>query len=214
MSTPTSAADTSNASTPGTTASLTGDPQVDGSDYRIGPLDVLEIAVYQAPDLSGTFAVSAEGQIDMPLIGTVAASGKSLSELKDEITQKLGDKYLQSPSVTVSMKDALSQRIAIEGAVNKPGVYPMTGPTTLMQVMAMAGGFDKLADERGVVVIRKVDGKRSAAKFDYRAIRNGAANDPPIFGGDIVVVDNSGFKSTWSNLKSSLGVVGFFVPFL
>jgi polysaccharide export outer membrane protein len=183
----------------------------DVGDYRIAPLDVLDIAVFQVPDLGGTFPVSVNGQIDMPLIGGVAATGKTLDQLKADIT-KLLDQYLQSPKVTVAMKDAISQRITVEGAVNKPGVYPTSGPTTLMQVMAMAGGLDRIADERGVVVFRKIDGKRHAAKFDYTAIRAGTADDPVIAGGDMIVVDESGFKASLRNLRESIGLFGFFAP--
>ena len=187
----------------------------DSSDYQIAPLDVLEITVFQVPDLGGTFPVSVNGQIDMPLIGPVMASGKTLEELKAEITQRLGASYLQSPNVSVAMKDAVSQRIVVEGAVAKPGVYPTTGPTTLMEVVALAGGLDRAtADERGIIVFRKVGGKRQAAKFDYKAIRQGKADDPVIGGGDVVVVDESGMKSALHGLKDSLGLFGFFAPLI
>lgn len=185
------------------------------SDYRIEPLDVLDITVFQVPDLGGTFPVSVNGQIDMPLIGSVTAAGKTMDELKADITKQLADSYLQSPNVSVAMKDAVSQRIVIEGAVNKPGVYPTTGPTTLMGVVALAGGLDRTtADEKGVVVFRKIDGRRVAAKFDYKAIRQGKAEDPVIGGGDIVVVDESGMKSALKGLKDSLGLFGFFAPLI
>jgi polysaccharide export outer membrane protein len=185
-----------------------------GDDYRIAPLDVLEISVFQVPDLGGTVQVSASGDIDMPLIGAVPASGKTLSELKAELTKDLGDKYLQAPDVSVSIKDAMSQRITVEGAVNKPGVYPTSGPTTLMQVVALAGGLAEIADPNGVVVFRDVGGKRKAAVFNYKAIRAGKADDPVIAGGDVVAVDESGLKSALRNVRASLPIFGMFAPLL
>ena len=183
------------------------------ADYRIAPLDELEITVFQVPDLSKTVQVSASGDIDMPLIGTLPASGKTLSQLKAELTKELSRKYLQSPDVSVSIKDAVSQRIIVEGAVSKPGVYPTTGPATLMTVVALAGGLDRaVADEKGIVVFRKVHGKREAAKFDYKAIREGNAEDPTIQGGDIVVVDESGVKASLRNLRDGLSLFGLFAP--
>ena len=185
----------------------------DTDDYRIAALDILDISVFQVPDLSGDFPVGTNGQIDLPLIGPMTAAGKTMDQLKADITKILGAKYLQSPDVRVSMKDAISQRITIEGAVNKPGVYPTTGPTTLMTVVALAGGLDRTtADEKGIVVFRKVGGKRQAAKFDYSAIRDGKADDPTIDGGDVVVVDESGLKATLRNLRDSLGLFGLFAP--
>ena len=202
------------AGTAGTKIALTSAamPPSDQStaDYRIAPLDVLDISVFQVPDLSKTVQVSALGDIDMPLIGTLPASGKTLPELKAEVTKELARKYLQSPDVTVSIKDALSQRITVDGAVNKPGVYPTTGPTTLMQVVALAGGLAPIADPKGVVVFRKIGGKRKAAVFDYKAIRAGTAEDPVIAGGDVVTVDESGSKATWKALRDAMPIFGTF----
>lgn len=186
----------------------------DGVDYHIAPLDMLEVTVFQVPDLSKTVQVSTSGKVTLPLIGAVAASGKTTGQLEDEIATLLGAKYLQSPDVSVFVKDAVSQRITVEGAVNKPGVYPTTGPTTLMQVIALAGGLDRIADTKGIVVFRKVDGKRQAAIFDYKAIRAGTIDDPVIAGGDVVVVDESGMKSTLRNVRESIGVFGLFMPLL
>lgn len=189
-------------------------PSGEQSDYRIGALDMLEISVFQVPDLDKTVQVSSSGQIELPLIGAVTAVGKTVEQLQADIAAKLGAKYLQSPQVSVFVKDALSQRITIEGAVNKPGIYPTSGQTTLLQAIALAGGLDRVADERGVVVFRQVAGKRSAAVFDFAAIRAGRSDDPVVHGGDVVVVDQSGLKATMRNIRESVGVLGLFVPLL
>jgi polysaccharide export outer membrane protein len=187
---------------------------VDTGDYKISPLDVLDITVFQVPDLTKTVEVSSSGQITLPLIGEVKAAGKSAKTLETEIAKELGAKYLQSPQVSVYVKEATSQRVTVEGAVMKPGIYPMVGPTTLLRTIAMAGGLDRVADPRGIVVFREVDGARQAAKFNLPAIRDGKAKDPVLAGGDVVVVDESGTKTALRTIRESLSMFGMFSPFL
>ena len=141
-------------------------------DYRIGPLDMLEISVFQVPDLSKTVQVNSGGQIALPLIGTVVAGGKTVGELETEISNKLQASYLQSPQVSVFVKEATSQRVTVDGAVANPGIVPLTGQTTLLQTIAVSGGMVPGADP-SVMVFRNVQGKRMAAKFDMKAIRQG-----------------------------------------
>ncbi len=190
------------------TASLTQ------GDYRIGPLDVLEVSVFQVPDLDRTVQVGSGGQIVLPLMGAVTAAGRTVAELQDDIAAKLGARYLQSPQVSVFVKDALSQQVTVEGAVNRPGIYPTAGNATLLQVIALAGGLNRVADKRSVVVFRQVNGKRNAAVFDFAAIQTGRNDDPAVYGGDVVVVDQSGLKATMRGIRESVGVLGLFVPLL
>jgi polysaccharide export outer membrane protein len=185
-----------------------------GADYRISPLDVLDISVFQVPDLSKTVQVSAQGQISLALIGNVTAGGRTTAELEQEIATKLGENYLQSPQVSVFVKEYTSQRITVDGAVNKPGIYAMTGQTTLIQAIALASGLDRVADPHGVVVFRQSEGKRTAGVFDLTAIRTGKKEDPPIYGGDIIVVDQSGIKAALRGVRESVGVIGLFSPIL
>ena len=182
-------------------------------DYRIAPKDVLEINVFRVPDLSVTVTVNPAGYIQLPLAGLVVAAGRTAGELKSSIAGKLSA-YIQKPDVTVLVKDAASQRVTIQGAVAKPGVYPADGSTTLLQVVATAGGLDRIADSHGVVLLRTIDGMRQAAKFDFVEISRGAAEDPLIQGGDVIVVDQSGAKAALRTFKESVGLFGFFVPFL
>jgi polysaccharide export outer membrane protein len=181
-------------------------------DYRIGPLDVLDISVFGVPELSGPLTVSASGMITMPLIGSVAAAGKSLDQFRADLTHVLSQNYLQSPQVTVAVKEAISQQVTVGGAVSKPGIYPTSGRTTLLQVMAMAGGLDQMADPQGILVFRQIDGKREVAKFDYAAISRGSTTDPVVAGGDVVMVDQSGFKTSMGFLRDSLGAFDLFAP--
>jgi polysaccharide export outer membrane protein len=198
---------------PGPAGSLPGVTVSEG-DYRVSPMDVLDISVFQVPDLSKTVQVSASGQINLPLIGTVAVSQKTTAEVEREIAAKLGENYLQSPQVSVYVKEYTSQRITVDGAVLKPGIYPMNGSTTLIQAVALAGGLDRVADPHGIVVFRQQNGKRLAAVFDLTAIRAGKNDDPTIQGGDVVVVDQSGIKAALRGVRESVGMMGLFTPFL
>ena len=135
--------------------------------YKIGPHDVLEVAVFQVPELSKTAQVSDVGSISMPLLGEVPASGKTAQELERDLARRLGVKYLQKPQVSVMVKEYNSQRITLEGAVKKPGVYPLRGKTSLLQTIAQAEGFADTADTT-VVVFRQTDKGRAAARFARR----------------------------------------------
>lgn len=183
-------------------------------DYRISATDVLDVTVFQVPELSKSVRVSESGQISLPLIGAVPAAGSSVAELEAEIAGRLSARYMQNPDVSVFVKDAVSQRVTVEGAVSKPGIYSATGRTTLLQMIAVAGGLDRVADERGVVVFRYVNGKRQAAKFDYKAIRAGTTDDPVLAGGDVVVVDQSGPKAALRNVRESISLFGLFMPLI
>ncbi len=165
------------------------------SEYRIGPLDLLTIAVLGIAELSEDVRVNSGGDISLPLIGIVHAGGKTVEELQHNIASKLIDGYLQAPQVSVFIKEYTSQRVTVEGAVLKPGVFPLTGSTTLLQAIAGSGGLAELADTRGVVIFRVIKGQKMAAVFDLDAIRHGAADDPRVYGDDIVVVEISGSKS-------------------
>lgn len=182
------------------------------SDYRVGPLDLLEISVFQVPDLNRTVRINTSGQISLPLIGALSAGGKSVTELEAEIAAKLSAQYLQDPQVSVFVKEFSSQRITVEGAVKQPGIFPITGRTTLLQVIAMAHGFEELADQRTIIVFRTIKGQKMAALFDIRQIRAGQLEDPEIFGDDIIVVERSGVRSAYKSVIDTLrNLVGFSV---
>jgi polysaccharide biosynthesis/export protein len=198
-------------SAPNTT--LAGLPQADLStsgaqgDYVIGPQDKLRIRVFEVKDLSfDEEEVDANGQIQLPLIGKVTAAGKTTIQLQDELAQRLGDRYLQSPQVSVSVAESASQKVTVEGEVKSPGVFQMRGRTTLMQAVAMAGGPSDNADLHKVAVIRDADGVRKGAIVDYQAVRDGRNGDPVIEGNDVVVVDGSTVKTLWSNVMKNLPI--------
>ena len=181
-------------------------------DYRLGPLDVIEVSVFEVPELTKTVQVNSGGEISLPLIGQVTAGGRTISELESDVEAKLGKDYLQSPQVSVFVKEYTSQRVTVEGAVNNPGVFPISGRTTLLQAIAMAKGPDRTADESGVIVFRTNGETKTAAVFDLDPIRSGDTPDPTLVGGDVIVVDQSAARTAWRDVRESIGVLGFFRP--
>lgn len=182
------------------------------SEYRIGPQDLLKISIFMNEELERELRVNATGQISLPLIGVVQAGGKTVLELETEIAENLGKTYLQNPQVTVFIKEFTSQRVTVEGAVKKAGIYPITGQTSLLQAIALAGGTDSdVADEKLVVVFRTVNGQRMAAKFNLEEMRNGAAADPLIYGDDIVVVNESRAKTGFKRFVQAIPLLNAFI---
>lgn len=182
-------------------------------DYKIAPLDTLKVTVFQVPDLSGDFDVDLTGHISLPLIGSVKAVDLTTTQLDTRLTQMLGEKYLQSPDVSVGVKSSSTRVVTVDGSVRNPGVFPVSGPMTLMRVIALAQGTNEDANPRRVAVFRQIEGQRMAAAFDLTSIRRGNAEDPRIYSGDIVVVDGSSIKAMQKNLLQTLPILSIFRPF-
>lgn len=182
--------------------------------YKIGPQDVLEISVFKVPELSRSVQVADVGTVNLPLVGEVQAAGRTARELEGDLAKQLGVKYLQSPQVTVYVKEFNSRRVTIDGAVKKPGVYPIRAKTTLVQFIAMAEGMTELADTSSVAVFRTTNGTRAVAKFDMDDIRAGKAQDPVIAEGDVIVVNQSATKTAFHNFIKAFPLTSVFVPLL
>lgn len=185
--------------------------QPSGSAYRIGPLDVLDVSVFKVPELSRSVQVAEAGTVNLPLVGDVPAVGKTAQEVERDLTHRLGAQYLQKPQVTVYIKEYNSQRVTVEGAVRKPGVFPFNGRGTLLQSIAMAEGLDAERASTEVIVFRGAEGRRRAAKFDVDAIRAGRAADPALQPGDVVVVHDSSTKIAFNTVLRLLPAGGAFV---
>lgn len=183
-------------------------------DYRLMPEDVLDIFVYQVNDFNRSVQIDGAGNIALPLIGSVPAAGRTTRQVESEIARRLKAKYLQDPQVAVLVKDAVGLRVTVEGAVKKPGVIPVRGDMSLLRVLAQAEGFNEVADQSGVLVFRNTPQGRTVARFDANAIRVGNAADPPIYGGDTIVVDESGTKTAWKQFREIVPAVGMFRLFL
>lgn len=184
------------------------------TDYRIGAQDLLAISVFGVQELAKEVRVNSNGQISLPLIGGMMAGGLTIPELERELARKYADGYLQNPQVSVFVKEFTSQRITVEGAVNKPGIFPITGKTTLLQAIALAGGVDdKIVDLSGIVVMRQVGGRKQAAVFDLRQVRKGNIEDPQLYGDDVIVVEQSGSKTAFRRFIESVPALGIFAWF-
>ncbi|MDP2968692.1 MAG: polysaccharide biosynthesis/export family protein [Deltaproteobacteria bacterium] len=116
-------------------------------DYKIGPEDLLEVSVFEEEKLNKTVRVSSQGNISLPLFGILKVKGLTANELEKEIRDLLVEKYLQDPHVSVFIKEYRSQRISVIGAVEKPGVFDVTGQKTVLDIMAMAGGLKEDAGQ-------------------------------------------------------------------
>lgn len=173
-------------------ALTTGVAATDNESYRIGEGDTLKVSVFQVPDLSfDSIVVDSAGNLQLPLIGSVRAAGLTPVEITAEVQRLLSQRYLRRPQVNITVVESVSQKVTVDGAVTRPGVYKLSGRTTLLQAVAMASGPIKEADLRSVAVFRTVGDRRMVAVFDLAAIRNGEIEDPAILGEDVVVVDTS-----------------------
>jgi polysaccharide export outer membrane protein len=184
-----------------------------GAGYKIAPMDTLAIKVFKMPDLSGDYEVDLTGQISMPLIGSLSATDVTTAELDQRLTNKLSEKYLENPDVSVAIKSSSRRSVTVDGAVNRSGSFPINGQMTLMQAVALAGGTGPDANARRVAVFRQIGGKRQAAAFDLTSIRRGEMEDPPVYAGDIIVIDGSSIKAVQKQLLNSLPVLSIFRPF-
>lgn len=184
------------------------------TEYVIGVQDKLNVRVFQVADLSfDELVVDTSGNIQMPLIGAVRAVDQTSGDLSTAIAERLSAQYLRNPQVTVTVTEAASQKITVDGAVTKPGVYEMRGRTSLLQAVAMAEGPSRIADLSKVAVFRTIDGQRSVAVFDLGAIRQGRAEDPFVLGDDIVVVDTSQLNAILRDAVGALPALAIFRPY-
>jgi len=195
-----SASDSSTAAARKAVEAITAAGTPGNTGYKIGAQDVIEISVFKVPELSKMVQVSETGTVNLPLIGEVSAAGRTATELEKALTASLGAKYLQNPQVTVYVKEYNSQRVTLEGGgVKKPGVYPLRGRMTLLQLIATAEGLSELSSSE-VAVFREENGKRMGARFDVSAIRSGEVADPPLRAGDVIVAPTSMAKETLNSV--------------
>lgn len=168
----------------------------------IGPLDTIQVDVFNVPDLSREMQVDASGRIAMPLVGTVDARGKTAQELAAAIETALRGRYVRNPEVTVNIKSSVSQVVTIDGQVVEPGLYPVTNQMTLLRAIASAKGMNEFARTEEVVILRNVEGRKMAGLYNIEAIRRGAYGDPPIYANDVIVVGDSPQRRLFRDLVS------------
>ena len=137
--------------------------------YVIGPDDILQIVFWREKELSGDVVVRPDGRISLPLLNDIMAAGRTPEELRSTLVTE-ASKYFGNPNPTVVVKEIRSRKVFITGAVEKPGPYIVTSPTTVLQLISMAGGLKEYADKKNILVMRTTDGKQSGYVVDYRAI--------------------------------------------
>lgn len=179
-------------------------------EYRIGPLDTLQVSVFGVPDLARTGQVDGGGGFSMPLIGSVQAAGETTNSLAQKIESALGGRYVRDPQVSVAVTEAVSQRVTVEGSVARPGQFPITGQTSLLRAVAIAGGPTEFAQLREALIFRTVRGERMVARFDLKNIRGGRAVDPEVFGNDVIVVGEDSRKRLFRDLLQAAPLAGVF----
>lgn len=164
------------------------EPQVP-SDYVIGAEDVLGIVFWRDQEMTGDVTVRPDGMITLPLVGDVRAAGLTPPALRDVI-QQAAARYLADLNVNVIVRQINSRKVFITGEVRTPGAFPLTGPRTVMQLIALAGGLTEYADAKSITITRLENGKSRSLKFNYRDVARGKNLDQNVElkPGDTVVV--------------------------
>lgn len=156
--------------------------------FRIGREDVLDIVVWRDPDLTRTLPVRPDGFISMPMVGEVQAEGKTSLELSEEIKRRLSP-FIQQPKVTVMVREVNSSRVFVTGEVAKPGAFPLRGKMSLLQAIALAGGFSDFANKDRILVIRQGrDGGEIPVRYSDMVADSSKRRDLFLKPGDTVVV--------------------------
>lgn len=158
-------------------------------EYVIGPDDVLSIVFWRDKDISADVAVRPDGRISLPLLNDVQAGGLTPLQLRDRITEE-ARRYVEDPNVTVVVRQINSRKVFVTGEVNKPGPYPLTGPTTVLQMLATAGGLHEYADDKNIVVMRVESGRTVSYPFNYRDVakRKNLRQNIELKPGDTIIV--------------------------
>lgn len=161
----------------------------DSDKYLIGPEDVLFIQVWKEEALSQQVLVRSDGKISLPLIDEVQAAGLTPLQLKENLTKKLLE-FVDTPLVTVMVREARSFKVYVSGQVARPGVFPLAGETTILQIITLAGGFTEWANQRKILLIRREKGQESRMTINYKNIISGKDINANIIlkSGDTIIV--------------------------
>ncbi len=163
-------------------------PAVDPNAFVIGPGDVLDINVWKNPDLSRVVPVRPDGRITLPLMGDVIAAGLTATELKTSLTTQVARFMTTSPEVTVIVAEVHSYQVFIQGQVQSPGTYPISGKTTLVQAIALAGGFGQFAATGRIAILRAAPSGTQRIVVNYDRVVDGRALDVVLRPGDTIIV--------------------------
>ena len=158
-------------------------------DYRIGPEDVLAISVWKNDAMSRVLPVRPDGMISLPLLDDIMAAGLTPMELRNILAQKLAE-FVPSPAVTVVVNDVRSFKVSVIGEVLRPARYELKSRTSILDVLALAGGFNQFAARTRIILLRYDGDKRVRIPFNYNQVVSGGTDEENIFlrPGDIVIV--------------------------
>jgi polysaccharide export outer membrane protein len=159
---------------------------------QLGPYDVLNFVVAGIEGLDGDVTVDGQGTVSIPVAGRFKAAGLTPQQLEQQIEQGLRANFVRNPDVALNLKEMVSQRVTVEGAVLRSGSYPILPGMTLLRAIASAQGLSEYAKSSEVVVFRTINGNRYATLYNLQAIREGHYDDPVIYPQDVVVVGESG----------------------
>ncbi len=163
-------------------------PPQAGPQYKLGPEDVLRVSVWENKDLTLDLVVRPDGKISMPLIQDVVAEGRTATELADTIHQRLLV-FIKDPQVSVIVLQVNAPKYYVIGNVAKPGTYSLRGETSILQALALAGGFTQFASTRSIKLIRNTSGKQEVRKVNYNdMIGEGGEGNYLLKSGDTIVV--------------------------
>jgi len=162
--------------------------RADAPDYRMVPGDKLRIEVYKDPQLSQSLQIRPDGRITLPLVGDIAAAGSTPRELATQLTEKLRE-FVTAPVVTVIVAEAMPAMIYVMGEVNAPGAQPLNEPISVLQALAVAGGFKDFANTKKIRILRKgANGAVQTIAFNYKEAVEGTGRPVLLQPGDTVIV--------------------------
>ncbi len=164
-------------------------PGIDPNSYRVGAEDLLEISVWREDTLKKEVLVRPDGGVSYPLIGEVRVAGRTVPEIREEITKRL-DKFIPDPVVSVTILKTGSQRVYVVGKVAKPGEFPLGRYVDVLQALSMAGGLTPFADSNNIRVMRRDGDRQVVFPFEYGSVVRGQKLEENIQlrTGDVVVV--------------------------
>ncbi|MCX5710635.1 MAG: polysaccharide export protein [Candidatus Omnitrophica bacterium] len=176
------------------------DTEKRGSEYRLGVNDLLEISVYEEPDLSKTVRVSPDGLISLPLLGNLSVSGLTAKELEGKITDLLATDYLVNPQVSVFIRE--HGKVFVSGFVQKPGAYEIKSGMTAMEALSLAGGVTEKGDAEHIHLNRVKGDEHITVEINSYQVVNDPNKDTILLSGDEIIVDEIGTVSVLGQVKN------------
>lgn len=179
--------------------------------YLLRPSDKISVNVFQEPDLTmDAVQIGVEGNVSLPLLGSIKAAGMTAEQFEKDVTQRLADVGLRTPMVSVNIAEYASHLVTVEGAVGQAGVFPFQPGARLSSAIAMARGPSRTANTQQVAIFREAGDGVMVAKFDYQQVSQGRMLDPVLAPGDRVVVGTDGLSVFWQDFLRALPAFGIF----